>query len=112
MFSSPALLASPAARTIVSAAMAGPDRETLGRLALKTAERLTAGPKAAVTGDLSRLAETVARTVEANFIAEAGIEREARAKLASLGPASAGRDKDKLLVGIRQHLAKEKGFVL
>ena len=92
--------------------MAGPDRETLARLALKTAERLTAGPKAAVTGDLALLAETVTRTVEANFITEAGIEREARAKLAGLGRASADMDKDKLLAGIRQHLAKEKDFVL
>ncbi len=92
--------------------MAGPDKDSVRRLASRIAGRLGAGKDALVTGDPSLLIGTVAAVVAANFKTAADIERQARAKLESLGNASAGMDKQTLLAGIREHLAKEKGFVL
>ena len=54
----------------------------------------------------------MATAIVANFKTEAEIERQARKKLESLGRETDGMDHAKLLQGIRQHLAKERGFVL
>jgi len=83
----------------------------LDALARELADELTGGAKPAVRGESSAVAAAIIRTVEANFAQEEAIDREAERTLANL-PAAPGMDKGKLLAGIRDRLAKKRGFVL
>lgn len=92
--------------------MTAVDQDGIRRLAALVARHLLSGKEAPVSGDPSVLAAAVATAIVANFKTEAEIERQARKKLESLGRETDGMDHAKLLQGIRQHLAKERGFVL
>ncbi len=65
-----------------------------------------------VGGDPAVVTRAIASTLKANFDEEAAIGREAEQALESMGPASRGMDRGKLLEGIRERLAKQRGFVL
>jgi hypothetical protein len=81
-------------------------------LATALAAKLCSGASPAVSGDANHVARTISRVLAANFAQAEEIEREARRTLERLGTETAGLDKGALLAGIRQRLAKQKGFVL
>lgn len=91
--------------------MSGATIPGLDALARGLAEELTAGANPAVRGEPAAVAAVIARMVAANFAQEEAIDREAERTLANL-PAAPGMDKGKLLAGIRERLAKKRGFVL
>jgi len=84
----------------------------LAALAKAIAADLTDGDGSPVLGDPDIVAQAVERGIRANFEAEAEIEREAEQALAGLGSSAVGMDRHKLLAGLRERLAKQKGFVL
>ncbi|RMD82029.1 MAG: DUF507 family protein [Candidatus Dadabacteria bacterium] len=89
-----------------------PSREHLAQIARALAERLAVGPSAPVGGNPSQVARVIEEVLRENFRTEAQIEREAEQALAELGPAARGMDRGKLLAGLRERIAKKKGFVL
>lgn len=89
-----------------------PSREQLARLAESIAEDLCLGLSPPVEGNPTKVAQIVEEALRANFRAEVEIEREAEQALAELGSSAAGLDRGKLLAGLRERIAKKKGFVL
>jgi len=75
------------------------------------ADDLCIKPGAPVTGNPRTIAKIVEDSVRENLRIEEEILREAEQALAALGGAASGMDKQKLLVGIRERIAKKKGFV-
>ena len=86
-----------------------PDLESL---AAAIAEDLCGGTDPVVTGSANIVAEAVCGAIRENFRIEEEINREADSALRRLGSDAAGMDKGKLLAGIRERLAKQRGFVL
>ncbi len=89
-----------------------PSREELARLAESIAEDLCSGMSPPVEGNPAEVARVVEEALRANFRSEVEIERAAEQALAELGPSAAGMDRGKLLAGLRERIAKKKGFVL
>ena len=95
--------------------MSFPTRDEIQRLAIAIATDLCREDPPAVKGEMAKVAAAAANAIAANFSAEAGIRREAEAALAKLSPG--GRpdptlDQSKLLAGLCDRIAKQKGFVL
>jgi hypothetical protein len=65
-----------------------------------------------VTGNSDIVAEVVGGAIRENFRIEEEIDRAADSALKQLGSEVFGMDKGKLLAGIRERLAKQRGFVL
>jgi hypothetical protein len=84
----------------------------LGALAAAIADDLCVKPGAPVTATPQRVARAVEDAVRENLRVEEEIEREAEKALAALGGSTAGMDKQRLLVGIRERIAKQRRFVL
>ena len=65
-------------------------------------------------GDVNAQAVTrvVVDTLRENFRVEEEINREAEQALGALGRSTAGMDQHKLMAGLRERIAKKKGFVL
>ena len=91
--------------------MPAPTVSGIEALARALAGELTGGSDPAVRGDAAAVAAVVSRVVAANFTEEAAIEREAEKALATL-PTQPGMDEGKLFAGLRERLAKKRGFVL
>ena len=84
----------------------------LAALAGAVADDLCVKHDAPVTGNPRVVARIVEEAVRENFRIEEEIEREAERTLSTLAGSSAGMDKQKLLVGLRDRIAKKRGFVL
>jgi hypothetical protein len=84
----------------------------LKALAAAIANDLCEGSDAPVSGNRAIVAQLVERIIQENFRTEEEIQREAERSLAALGASTAGMDRGKLLAGIRERLAKQRGFVL
>jgi len=88
------------------------DERSLSALAEHIASRLCNGPEASVEGSQSRVAAVVRQAIEANFKTEQAINREAERTFERLGSSTSGMDRGKLIAGMRERIAKTKGFVL
>ncbi|MEE8312019.1 MAG: hypothetical protein V3R77_07165 [Candidatus Binatia bacterium] len=84
----------------------------LDSLVAALAEDLCGGADHAVAGNSSIVAEVVGGAIRENFRIEEEINRAADSALRQLGSEVFGMDKGKLLAGIRDRLAKQRGFVL
>jgi len=84
----------------------------LKKLAAAIAADLCDGPDAPVSANPSIVAQVIERSIQANFRTGDEIEAEAEKALRALGQAATGMDRGKLLAGIRERLAKQRGFVL
>jgi hypothetical protein len=86
-----------------------PDLEAL---AAAIADDLVLKPGSPAKGSTQAAAAIVAEVIRENLRLEEEIEREAQKALAALGSSAAGMDQHKLLSGLRERIAKKKGFVL
>jgi hypothetical protein len=84
----------------------------LDSLVAALAEDLCGGVDHTVTGNSDIVAEVVGGAIRENFRIEEEIDRAADSALKQLGSEVFGMDKGKLLAGIRERLAKQRGFVL
>jgi len=82
------------------------------QIADRIAGLLTAGDQPAVKGDPAGVTAVLKKTIVANFATEAAINREAEEALAALPALGPGMDRGKLLAGLRERIAKKRGFVL
>ena len=73
---------------------------------------VTLPPDAPLAGNPRIIARLVEETVRDNFRVEEEIEREVERTLVTLGGTAAGMDKQKLISGLRERIAKKRGFVL
>jgi hypothetical protein len=87
-------------------------REYIQKLAISIATDLCREDPPAVKGDMAKVAAAVANAIAQNFAQESAIRREAEDALAKLGRQAPTMDPDKLLQGICERIAKQKGFVL
>ena len=89
-----------------------PTPQEIQQLAINIATSLCTGAESPLDGNEAKIAEAVAEAISRNFAVEKAIQRQAERTLDELGSNTAGMDKAKLLNGIRDRLAKERGFVL
>jgi hypothetical protein len=89
-----------------------PSTNELEAFAARVAQDLCTGADAPVKGPQRAVAAALVATLQANFRAEAAIEREVDQQIAKLGSSARGMDQDKLRSGLRERIAKQRGFVL
>lgn len=87
-------------------------REEIQYLAIAITTDLCREDPPAVRGEMAKVAAAAANAIARNFSEEASIRREAEAALAKLGPQAPTIDRDKLLAGFVDRIAKQRGFVL
>jgi len=87
-------------------------RDQIHRLAVAIATDLCRNDPPVVRGEMSKIAAAVANAIAANFAEEASIQREAERTLQSMGRQSPELDPARLLRGLRERIAKQRGFVL
>ncbi len=86
--------------------------DEIARLSRTIAGALCLGEPQLADGGAEAVGRVVDETIRANVAEEADINREAEETLASMSRATAGMNRDALLDGIRQRIAKKRGFVL
>jgi hypothetical protein len=84
----------------------------LAALAAAVADDLCVKADAPVAGNSRTIARLVEEAVRENFRTEEEVEREVERTLTTLGGTAAGMDKHKLIAGLRERIAKKRGFVL
>jgi len=84
----------------------------LSALADAMADDLCVKPAAPIAANPRVVAKIAEDSVRENLRAEEEISREAERALAALGGSAAGMDQQKLLGGMRERIAKKRGFVL
>jgi hypothetical protein len=89
----------------------GPYRD-FDALAAAIADDLCGLPGAPATGNPQALTRVIADAIRENFRLEEEVEREAERALSALGSSASGMDQHKLIAGLRERIAKKKGFVL
>lgn len=94
------------------AAVSGLTRDQIHRLAIAIATDLCRNDPPVVRGEMSKVAAAAANAIAANFAEEASINREAEKTLQAMGRQSAELDPARLLRGLRERIAKQRGFVL
>ncbi len=83
------------------------------QMASRIASAVITGEPPAVKGDPAEIAAAVKRAIVTNLSEEATINKEAERLLDAMPEANRpGMDKDKLLAGLRERIAKKRGFVL
>ncbi|HYB98251.1 MAG TPA: hypothetical protein VEC57_03870 [Candidatus Limnocylindrales bacterium] len=87
-------------------------REEIQKLAVAIATDLCREDPPVVRGEMSKVAAAVANAIAANFAEEARIEREVEETLQAMGRQAADLDPAKLRRGVRERIARQKGFVL
>jgi len=92
--------------------MASAAHTDLKKLAAAIANDLCDGPDAAVSANPAIVAQVVERGIQVNFRTEEEIYAEADKALRALGQTAADMDRGKLLAGLRERLAKQRGFIL
>lgn len=88
------------------------DERSLSLLAETIAAALCGGSQASVRGSQSQVAAVIREAIEANFKTEQAINREAERTFEALGSSTSGMDRGKLIAGMRERIAKSRGFVL
>jgi hypothetical protein len=81
-------------------------------LAAAIADALCGLPDGPAKGNPQAVARIVAETIRDNFRIEEEVNREAERALAALGSSASGMDQHKLVAGLRERIAKKRGFVL
>ncbi len=89
-----------------------PSASDIASLASTIAAALCRPADTLVRGNEQDVAKIVESALRENFRVEAEIEAAAEQALADLGAAASGMDRGKLLVGLRERIAKKRGFVL
>ena len=84
----------------------------LEAFAARVAQDLCASADPPIKGAHSAVATAVAAAIRANFAEEAEIDREVDQQITKLGATARGMDQDKLRSGLRERIAKQRGFVL
>ena len=92
--------------------MASGQYSDIEALAAAIADDLCGLPDAPAKGNPQAVARLVAEAIRDNFRIEEEINREADQALAALGRSAAGMDQHKLLGGLRERIAKKRGFAL
>ncbi len=87
-------------------------REDIQKLAIQIATDLCREDPPAIKGDMAKVAAAAANAIARNFATEAEIRREAEAALAQMGRQAPHLDPNKLMAGLCERIAKQKGFVL
>src|SRR5262249_38692070 len=87
-------------------------REDIQRLAISIATHPCREDPPAVRGDMGKVAAAAANAIAHNFATEAQIRREAEAAMAKMGRQGPEIDPARLLQGLAERIAKQKGFVL
>jgi hypothetical protein len=87
-------------------------REDIQKLAIAIATDLCREDPPAIRGDMAKVAATVANAIATNFAQEAAIRREAQAAMEKMGRQAPDIDPARLLQGLAERIAKQKGFVL
>ena len=90
----------------------GLSRDEIQRLAISIATDLCREDPPAVRGEMAKVAAAAANAIAANFAAEANIRREAEEALRKMGRQGPEIDVAKLMQGLCDRIAKQKGFVL
>jgi hypothetical protein len=90
------------------ARMTATEIEQLGR---SLANDLCTSDPPLVKGPANTVADVIIRTIAGNFAEEAAIERDTQAALKAMGRQADGMDLEKLIPGIRDRIAKQRGFV-
>jgi hypothetical protein len=86
--------------------------EDLDALGIALAAEICGGPNAPIEGSSRDAAAIIAATLQRNFATATAIEREVDEQIAKLGSQTAGMDTHKLRIGLRERIAKQRGFVL
>lgn len=81
-------------------------------LAAALAADICGGAEPAVTGNAGDAAAVIAHAIERNFDTAGEIEREVDQQMKALGSQTVGMDVQKIRSGLRQRIAKQKGFAL
>jgi hypothetical protein len=84
----------------------------LEAIAIAIARALCASHNAPVKGPEADVAAVVIGALQENFRIEAAIEREIDKQIEQLGNSAKGLDQAKLRTGLRERIAKHKGFAL
>lgn len=79
---------------------------------LAIARALCTGGSAPVKGPEATVAAVVTAALQENFRLEAAIDREVDKQIEKLGSSARGLDQTKLRAGLRERIAKQKGFAL
>ncbi len=87
-------------------------RDDIQRLAIAIATDLCREDPPAVKGEMAKVAAAAANAIATNFAQEAAIRREATEAVSRLGRPDPSIDPDRLLQGMCERIAKQKGFVL
>lgn len=84
----------------------------LEAIGLAIARALRTGGSAPVNGTEAGVSAIATAALQENFRAEAAIDREVEKQIEQLGSSARGLDPDKLRAGLRERIAKKKGFAL
>lgn len=84
----------------------------LEAIGLAIARALCDGAGAPVKGPEATVAAAATAALQENFRLEAVIDREVDKQIEQLGNAARGLDQAKLRAGLRERIAKQKGFAL
>jgi len=81
-------------------------------IGLAIARALCTAAPPPVTGAEAAIAAAATAALQENFRLEAAIDREVEKQIEQLGSAARGLDPVKLRAGLRERIAKQKGFAL
>jgi len=89
--------------------VSGAQLEAIG---IAIARALCAGGTAPVKGPEASIAAAAIAALQENFRLEAAIDQEVEKQIEKLGSSARGLDQTKLRAGLRERIAKQKGFAL
>jgi len=84
----------------------------LEAIGVAIARALCTGQNPPVKGPEADVAAAVTGALQENFRVEAAIEREIDKQIEQLGSSAKGLDQAKLRTGLRERIAKQRGFAL
>jgi hypothetical protein len=84
----------------------------LEAIGIAIARALCSGASAPVKGPASAIAAAATIALQENFRLETVIDREVEKQIEQLGSSARGLDQAKLRAGLRERIAKQKGFAL
>ena len=106
----PGLIARVHARTLPDVSRL--NRDQIHRLAIALATDLCRNDPPVVRGEMSKVAAAAANAIATNFAEEASIHKEAEKALEMMARQNPELDPTRLLRGLRERIAKKRGFVL
>lgn len=84
----------------------------LEAIGIAIARALCTGASAPVKGPEAAIAAAATTALQENFRLETVIDREVEKQIEQLGSSARGLDQSKLRAGLRERIAKQKGFAL